>query len=85
MWPAVERDSARSWAIKIYEKLKTDLKAKKIVPWYTNYFTTLMNCRECMVESGCCKKRKLTLAMTSQILHWFKKHKKELKANKLSA
>ena len=31
-----------------------------------------------MVERGCCKKRKLTLAMTSQILHWLKRQQSDL-------
>ena len=34
--------------------------------------------RECEVERGCCKKRKLTLVMTSQILQWLKEHQVKL-------
>ena len=76
-WPVVERDSACGWAIRIYEKLKTDLEAKEITTWYGKY-SRLMDCSDCKVERGCCKKRKLTLAMTSQILNWLKRHQKEL-------
>ena len=71
-WPAVERDSACGWAISIYEKLKTDLEAKVIHTWYDR--DDLGNCYNCEVERGCCKKRKLTMAMTSQILVWLQKH-----------
>ena len=67
---------ACGWAIKIYEQLKKDLEAKKLGVWHTGII--LMNCTYCEVEYGCCKKRKLTLAMTSQILRWLKRHKKDL-------
>ena len=74
-WSTVECDSACGWAIKIYEKLKTDLEVKKIKMWYDS--NTLMNCQDCKVEHGCCKKMKLTLAMTSQILDWLKWHQQQ--------
>ena len=40
----------------------------------------IVDCWLCDVERGCCKKRKLTLAMTSQILHvgWLKQHQHDL-------
>ena len=74
-WLAVERDSACGWAIRIYQKLKTDLETKKLTLWY---FGTLKTCNRCTVDRGCCKKRKLTLAMTLQILDWLKLHQGEL-------
>ena len=78
-WTAVERDNACGWAIRIYEKLKTDLKAEQIMTWYCIYtYDTLIDCTGCMVERGCCKKRKLTLAMTSQILDWLKQHQEDI-------
>ena len=73
-WSTVERDSACRWAIRIYGKLKKELMAKKIFSWHTSSRETLMNCQECEVEHGCCKKRKLTLAITSRVLDWLKKH-----------
>ena len=38
----------------------------------------LGNCASCEVERGCCRKRQLTLAMTSQILDWLKQHQEDL-------
>ena len=73
-WPIVERGSACGWAIRIYQKLKTDLEAKEIETWHN----IRIDCKFCVVERGCCKKRKLTLAMTSQILDWLKQHQEEL-------
>ena len=77
-WTTVERDGAGGWAIRIYEKLKTDLdNAKRIKTWYGK--GTLMDCMFCAVERGCCQKRKLTLAMTTQILDWLKQWGDDLK------
>ena len=70
-------DSACGWAIDIYRKLKSDFDTTKVQSWHDEY-GTLKNCSKCRVERGCCKKRKLTLAMTSQILDWLKRHKAEL-------
>ena len=72
----VERDSACVWAVRIYEKLKTDLKAERI--WLRCYHKTLLDCSDCEVEHGCCKKRKLAIAMTSQIMDWLKQHQEDL-------
>ena len=77
-WTTAERDNACSWAIRIYEKLKKDLAEKGIAEWYYRYKHTLIDCRDCKVERGCCKKMKLTLAMTSQILDWLKRHQQQL-------
>ena len=74
---AVEHDSACGWAIRIYERLKADLEAKKISSWYDE-FPRLIDCTECKVECGCCKRRKLMLAMTSQVILWLKKHQRQL-------
>ena len=73
----VEFDTASGWAIRIYEKMKEDLEAKKIETWHHGY-DKLMDCSLCVVERGCCKKRKLMLAMTSQILDWLKQHQEEI-------
>ena len=75
-WVAAERDSACGWALRIYEKLKTDLETRSIVTLHGLY--ALVDCWPCNVERGCCKKRKLMLAMTSQILDWLKKHQNDL-------
>ena len=73
----VEFDTASGWAIRIYEKMKEDLEAKKIETWHHGY-DKLMDCSLCVVERGCCKKRKLMLAMTSQILDWLEQHQHKL-------
>ena len=77
-WKLVVSDTACGWAIRIYEKLKTELKANEIETWYYDRHT-IVYCTRCKVERGCCKKRKLTLAMTSQILNWLKQHHRQLK------
>ena len=79
-WRALERDdTAYDWAIRIYEKLKTDLEAKKLESWWQiPQRQTLLDCSECRVERGCCKKRTLMLAMTSQIITWLKQHQEDL-------
>ena len=77
VWPSVERDSACGWAIGIYEKLRADLEAKIIREWWNDNYV-LMNCLYCFAERICCKKWKLTLAMTSQIPIWLKKHQQNL-------
>ena len=70
-------DSACDWAIKIYERLEKELKAKKVSSWYDEY-PRLVDCIDCKVECGCCKRRKLLLAMTSQILAWLHANTDEL-------
>ena len=37
-----------------------------------------VDCTECDHEYGCCKQRKLMLAMVEKILEWLKEHKDEL-------
>ena len=74
---AVERDSACDWAMRIYEKLEMDLRAKKVSAWYDDW-PRLVDCVRCKVERGCCKKRLLMLAMTSQILRWLRQHRNGL-------
>ena len=75
-WTILERGSVCGWAIRIYQKLKADLEAKKIETCYG--YNTLMDCTDCKVERGCCKKMKVTLAMTSQILDWLRQHEEQL-------
>ena len=75
-WLSNDAGSACDWAIRIYELLKRCLELKHINTLYGN--KDLVDCLECKAERGCCKKRKLTLAMTSQILNWLKCHQKEL-------
>ena len=75
-WTKAKCDSACGWAVRIYESIMKELEAKKIEPWHG--YHSLINCTLCEVERGCCKKMKLTLAMTSQILDWFKRHQDEL-------
>ena len=70
-------DSACDWAVRIYEKLITGLEAKSISAWY-NDRRCLLDCTNCEVERGCCKKRKLMMAMTSRCLDWLKRHQHEL-------
>ena len=76
-WTAAERDSPFGWAIRIYEELEANLEAKEMTTWYSN-IGEVMDCTLCKMEGGCCKKRKLALAMTSQILDWLKQHQDDL-------
>ena len=76
-WEAVGEGSACDWAIAIYEKLEMDLKARKMRCWYDKY-EYLLECTQCKGERGCCKKRKLMLAMTSRILHWLRRSQSQL-------
>ena len=69
--------SACDWAIEIYKKLEKDLRRKKISSWYDEY-PRLVDCTDCTVECGCCKRRKLLLAMTSQILAWLRTNEPKL-------
>ena len=73
----MEREGACDWAIRIYQELSDGLEAQKICLWYDEE-KTILNCTDCRVERGCCKKRKLMLAMSSQILDWLKRHQQEL-------
>ena len=75
-WKAVECDGACDWAISIYQKLNKSLESKEVVSWFK--WEYLHKFSLCKVERGCCKKRKLMLAMTSQILDWLKQHQHEL-------
>ena len=60
----------------IYEQLRTSLKAKQVMSEHTREFPVY--CRGCNHEYGCCKQRKLMLAMVEKILTWLKQHKDEL-------
>ena len=72
----MEHESACDWAVRIYERLKADLTRIWVTTWYN--YDTLLDCTSCDVERGCCKKTKLTLAMTSQILDFLKRYQEVL-------
>ena len=55
----------------------TSLKKKAIYSSYSR--ERPVDCLECNHEYGCCKQRKLMLAMVEKILEWLKEHKDELK------
>ena len=76
MYWASTSNSACSRAIRIYEKLNLDLEGEMTCSRYNSDAT--MDYRLCPMECGWCKKRKLTLAMTSQILDWLKQHQQDL-------
>ena len=73
----MKHDSTCDWAVHTYQKLMDGLDKKQIITWYSQD-KFYLHCTDCRVERGCCKKRKLMLAMTSQILDWLKRHKQEL-------
>ena len=61
----------------IYEQLRNSLNKKLLVSSYT--LERPVDCTECdNDEYGCCKQRKLMLAMVEKILFWLKEHKDEL-------
>ena len=70
-----KRGSACSWAIRIYKELKTHLEVRTTLSLCLDFGSVMS---PCYGDRGCCKKRKLTLAMTSQILDWFQQHKEKL-------
>ena len=63
-------------ALMIYEHLRTSLKEKLIVSNYAGECP--VDCTRCDGEYGCCKQRKLMLAMVEKILEWLKEYKDEL-------
>ena len=60
----------------IYEQLKTSLNKKLVVSTTTS--ERPVDCTKCDHEYGCCKQRKLMLAMVEKVLDWLKEHKDEL-------
>ena len=76
-WESVLDESAFDWAIKIYERLRMDLEARKVTSWHSE-FPRIINCSQCVVERGCCKKRQLMLAMIARILDWLTRYHEEL-------
>ena len=38
----------------------------------------IVDCTRCEVERGCCKRRKLMMAMCERIIQWLQEHKDEL-------
>ena len=66
-------------AVAVYEHVKTNLDKKQISASYASYIKEYpVDCTECDHEYGCCKQRKLMLAMVDKILEWLKEHKNEL-------
>ena len=63
-------------AVTIYEQLLWSLNYKLIISFYAS--ETPVDCTECDHEYGCCKERKLMLAMVEKILEWLKEHKDDL-------
>ena len=70
------KSNTSSVAVRIYEHLRTRLKENWVYSSYTR--ESPVNCRNCDLEYGCCKQRKLMLAMVENILEWLKEHKDEL-------
>ena len=63
-------------AIGIYEILEAALRRKVLVSEYS--VKRLVDCEHCVVERGCCKKRRLMLAMVENILSWLRVNRHEL-------
>ena len=61
----------------IYNHLRSGLEAKYIVSIDVDELPTV-DCLDCDHEYGCCKQRKLMLAMVEKILEWLKEHRDEL-------
>ena len=62
---------------KIYELLHQYLNEKVVRSEYSNEFP--IRCHNwCDVERGCCKRRKLMLAMVEKILQWLKENEHQL-------
>ena len=60
----------------IYEQLRFDLIKKEIISSHTKEWP--VDCRVCEHEYGCCKQRKLMLAMVEKILDWLNELADEL-------
>ena len=63
-------------AVTVYENLRSGLNIGLIVT--CNGKDRPIDCTKCDHEYGCCKQRKLMLAMVETILKWLKEHKDEL-------
>ena len=62
-------------AVVIYDKLRNTLKTSG----FSSYpYKSPVDCTKCDLEYGCCKQRKLMLAMVEKILEWLKEHKDDL-------
>ena len=61
---------------KIYEMLEAGLIKEEVYSEYSR--ESPINCTHCQVERGCCKRRKLMLAMVEQILQWLKENKNNI-------
>ena len=60
----------------IYILLLQYLNKRKVKSKRNNEYP--VDCTECEVERGCCKRRKLMLAMVEKILKWLKENKDKL-------
>ena len=63
-------------ATTIYELLEAGLIEKYILSEYND--ESPVHCTSCEVERGCCKRRKLMLAMVEKILQWLKENKNNI-------
>ena len=71
------RDTACSCSIKIYQELIKHFTTALQISWYEEWN---FGCGKgiCKVERDCCKRKKLILAMISQILRWLEQNKQQL-------
>ena len=65
------------WAKKIYETLVAKLESKQLIGWYDEN-EKLVDCLNCRVERGCCRKRQFTCALARQILNFLDTHSEHL-------
>ena len=65
-------------ATKTYMYLLKKLRTKKFYTDMDRYHERIVDCFQCTVESGCCKRRKLMMAMCERIIQWLQEHKDEL-------
>ena len=65
-------------AIPIYELLQNYLSEKNVRSEYS--YEEPVNCTMCKFERGCCKRRKLMLAMVEKILQWLEDYKDKLQS-----
>ena len=68
-------------ALKIYEILLQALNARKLESDFLReniYFCCSKYGFDCIVDRGCCKRRRLMLALVNKIILWLKKHGSDL-------
>ena len=64
----------------IYKKLIENLENNLVESLYSG--EKPVNCKKCVIERGCCKRRKLMLAMSKNILQWMTKYTNKLRRMK---